>query len=182
MLRHLFGYEKKRIGNTSFRVMSALLRIRDLFAPVETKVRSWGIKQGDTVVDFGCGPGSYIPIVSMLVGSAGRVYAVDVHELAIEEIEKKRLTNVVPVLAASYPTEVPGDVADLVYAMDMFHMVKDTKSFLHELWRITKPSGLLLIESGHQPERLAFQNLNESGLWTVERETGSAFSCRPRRK
>jgi ubiquinone/menaquinone biosynthesis C-methylase UbiE len=141
MLRHLFGYEKERIGNTSFRVMSALLRIRDLFAPVETKVRSWGIKQGDTVVDFGCGPGSYIPIVSLLVGSAGRVYA-----------------------------------------MDMFHMVKDTKSLLHELWRITKPSGLLLIESGHQLERLAFQNLNESGLWAVERETGSAFRCRPRRK
>ena len=47
MRKHLFGYEKEKIGNASLRVMSLMFRVRDLFAPVETKVRGWGIKQAE---------------------------------------------------------------------------------------------------------------------------------------
>ena len=61
----------------------------------------FGIKRGQTVVDYGCGPGSYLRRASELVGPEGRVLAVDIHELAIKavmrRIDKEQLSNVTPV-------------------------------------------------------------------------------------
>jgi ubiquinone/menaquinone biosynthesis C-methylase UbiE len=43
---------------------------------------------GMSVLDFGCGPGRYALPAARMAGSDGRVYAVDVHPLAIRMVEK----------------------------------------------------------------------------------------------
>ena len=81
--------------------------MRDVFAPVSKRVDGFGIENGSVVVDFGCGPGSYIERASRAVGDTGKVYAVDVHELAIKSVNakarKKSLNNVIPLLSTGYP-------------------------------------------------------------------------------
>ena len=81
-----------------------------------------------------------------------------IHQLAIEAAaniaNKYNLKNVHPVLTEK-TVNIPPQTADLIYALDMFHMVKDTNVFLKELCRITKPDGILILEDGHQTRALA---------------------------
>ena len=184
LLRTIFGYETENIPNTSFRVMSFFLSMRDVFAPVSRRVDGFGIENGSVVVDFGCGPGSYIERASRAVGDGGKVYAVDVHPLAIKSIKeragRKNLENVVPVLSTGYPVDIDSHSADVVYALDMFHHVTDAGAFLKELHRLLKPSGTLFIESGHQPLNDAKQKIVKSNCWAIIKEESNLFECRPK--
>jgi 2-polyprenyl-3-methyl-5-hydroxy-6-metoxy-1,4-benzoquinol methylase len=48
-----------------------------------------GIQQGFRVLDYGCGPGGFSLAAAELVGNAGKVYVLDLHPLAIQQVQKK---------------------------------------------------------------------------------------------
>jgi ubiquinone/menaquinone biosynthesis C-methylase UbiE len=183
LLRKVSGYEVDYIPNISFRLMSLVLSMRDILFPVGKRLNRFGIRRGSVVVDFGCGTGSYLERASQIVGDAGKVYAVDVHPLAIMSIKRrvkqKNLSNVVPVLSTDYPVDIESQSADVIYALDMFHHVKITDGFLAELHRLLKPKGFLFIESGHQPLRRAREKLLKSGCWVIVNEEKNLFECAP---
>lgn len=137
-----------------------------------------------TVVDYGCGPGRYTVRFSRLVGPLGKVYAVDIHPLAVaavrREMEKRRLVNIEPLLAAGYSSPVPDHVADVTCALDMFFGVREPAIFLAELRRITKKDGILVIDDGHQPRETTKRKLLEGGHWVIWQETRDHLKCRPR--
>jgi ubiquinone/menaquinone biosynthesis C-methylase UbiE len=172
-----------RMPAASFKIMTWIFRIFDLFRNTEDKIKSFGIRPGSAVVDWGCGPGRYIRRASELVGTAGMVYAVDVHELAIRSvknlIDKFDLQNVIPVQTDGGSVDMDDDTADLVYALDMFHMVNDPNEFLRELNRITKKDGVLIIEDGHQSRARAKQKILMSGDWSIIEEKKQYLKCRP---
>lgn len=182
LLRTFLGYENEYIPNVAFRAYSFFASMRDVLAPVAHRLDGFGIKNGSIVVDFGCGPGSYIEWASRTVGDTGKVYAIDVHPLAIKsvkaKIRKKSLNNVIPVLSTGYPVDIPSQSADVIYALDMFHHVKDSGGFLRELHRLLKPGGTLFIESGHQPLNDARAKIMKSGCWNIVREDRNLFECR----
>lgn len=181
LLRTLSGYEVEYLPNIAFRLMSVVLSMRDALAPVGKRLDRFDIRKGCVVVDFGCGPGSHIERASQLVGDAGKVYAVDVHPLAIMSIKRrakqKNFSNVVPVLSAGYPVNIASQSADVIYALDMFHHVKDTDGFLTELHRVLKPNGTLFIESGHQPLDGARKKILNSDCWVIVKEEQNLFEC-----
>ena len=180
--KKLSGYEVEHIPNVAFRLMSFVFTIRDILFGVDKKLDQFGIKEGMSVVDFGCGPGSYIEPASLLVGETGKVYAVDVHPLAIKSVKerarKKSLENVVPLLSTGYPVAIENHSADLIHALDMFHHIKDSSGFFKELHRILKPDGILFIESGHQPLGDAKQKILNSGCWAILKEERNMFKCK----
>ena len=182
LLRTLLGYENECIPNVAFRTFSLFASIRDVLAPVGHRLDGFGIKKGSIVVDFGCGPGSYIEWASRTVGATGKVYAIDVHPLAIKsvkaKIRKKNLNNVIPVFSTGYPVDILSQSADVIYALDMFHHVKDGGGFLRELHRLLKPGGTLLIERGHQSLNDAREKIMKSGCWNIVREDRNLFECR----
>lgn len=184
LLRTLFGYENEQIPNVAFRIMSFFLSLRDVFTSVSKRVNSFGIKNGSFVIDFGCGPGSYIEAASRAVGEAGKVYAVDVHPLAIKSVKtkarKKNLNNVIPVLSTGYPVDIDSQSADVIFALDMFHHVKDDEAFLRELHRLLKPNGTLFIESGHQAINVAREKILKNECWTIIKEGRNLFECKPK--
>jgi len=73
----------KPMSNFDFKFMSLGYKFRDLFLPRLNILEEVGIKPGFHVLDFGCGPGSYIIPLAKLVGESGKVYAMDIHPLAI---------------------------------------------------------------------------------------------------
>ena len=180
------GYEVEHIPNIPFRLMSFVLAIRDILFPVGKRFDQFGIDKGFIVVDFGCGPGSYVEQASKLVGDGGKVYAVDVHPLAIKAIKKKAkrkdLENVVPVLSTGYPIDIDSHSVDVIYALDMFHHIKDSKSFLKELHRLLKPSGTLFIESGHQRLDNAKLKIEKSDCWVITEVKRNMFKCTPKER
>lgn len=171
------------MSDSTFRMMKFLFVIYYFFRPAGRYLKKFGIKPGFIVVDYGCGTGACIRDASSLAGNNGFVYAVDVHELAISSVEKLKarygLTNVKTVLTDGKKTDIPDETADLIYALDMFHMVKDTGAFLLELNRIIKRDGILILEDGHQPRELSKERLKDSGRWTVAEENRRFMRCVP---
>ena len=183
-LKKMSGYEVEHIPNIPFRLMSFVLAIRDILFPVAKRLDQFGIDKGFTIVDFGCGPGSYVEHASKLVGDGGKVYAVDVHPLAIktikEKAKRKDLENVIPVLSTGYPVDIGNHSVDVIYALDMFHHIQDAAGFLKELHRLLKPNGTLFIESGHQRMDKAKQKILESDYWEISMTTRNMFKCKPK--
>ncbi len=182
LLKTISGYERQYLPNVAFRLMAFVFSVRDVLFPVGKRLDRFGIRKGSVVVDFGCGPGSYLERASRLVGDAGKVYAVDVHPLAIGAVKRKakqkNLANVVPVLVTGYPVNIESQTADVIYALDMFHHVKDTAGFMTELHRLLKSDGTLFIESGHQPRGGARQKILQSACWVLVKEDRNLFECK----
>ena len=172
-----------RMPDFAFRIMSFMFHVGDLFKSPDHRLDAFDIRQGQTVVDWGCGTGRHLRQASVLVGEGGTVYAVDIHQLAVEAAVnvagKFNLRNIHPVLTDGKSVAIPSQSADVVYALDMFHMVSDPNGFLAELCRITKPEGILFLEDGHQPRELAMQKIRSSGCWEIILETTGHLKCRP---
>lgn len=171
-----------RIPNMAFRIMRFTFKLIDTFRNPSRYLDQFGIEPGMTVVDYGCGPGRYIPKASALVGPKGKVIAADVHELALKyvdkEVKKWQLNNVEKVLVTDGRVSLHDQTADLIYALDMFHMVGNPGLFFNELQRIIKPSGLLILEDGHQSRAKSKQKVNKSGLWKIIDENERYMKCK----
>jgi len=115
------------------------------------KILDGYIHRGDTVLDFGCGPGYFTIPMARMAGEKGMVIAVDIQDgmldLAKQAAEKEGLTSRIRFHRSS------GDSLDL--AMDpvvsfalAFHVMHETgnqSAILAELYRILRPGGLLLL-------------------------------------
>jgi len=61
----------KPMSNLMFQGMCFVFMLRDFFRPRETILMETGIKPGDYVLDYGCGPGGYVATASKLLGKQG---------------------------------------------------------------------------------------------------------------
>jgi len=155
--------------------MQGFMKIADHVHPhVRARAESFGIKPGQTVVDYGCGPGRYALEMARLVGTDGKVIAVDLVELALEETQRKLevggFQNFDLKLAQGYESGVEDGVADIVFAIDMFHHISDTDAFLREVFRISKPNGLLILSGGHLRRNTVKTKITMSKIWDVSEE------------
>ena len=166
---------QRKLSNIEFRLMRGFMKIADHVHPhVQVRTESFGIKSGQTVVDYGCGPGRYTIEMARLVGAGGKVIAVDLVNLALEETQRKLeaegFKNYELKLAQGYDSGVGDDVADIVFAIDMFHHISDTNIFLREIYRITKPDGLLILSGGHLTRKTVKAKIAMSEIWDVNEE------------
>lgn len=183
MTKTICGNEMDRMPGWAFRIMSAMFFIQDMFKPAGVKLDPISIKEGNTVVDWGCGTGRYLKRASELAGKNGRVYAVDIHALAINSahrrIRRHELMNVFPVLTDGVSVDIPSGCADVIFAFDMFHMVSNPTVFLKELKRISRENALLYLEDGHQPRELSKEKILKSGAWKIVEEKKIHLVCQP---
>ncbi len=179
----MFGTGREIIPDIAFYGMSLFFKVYYFLNPQDKYLGSFGIRPGDVVIDYGCGPGDYIKYASEAVREQGKVYAVDIHRTAIKlvsgMIKRRQVKNVIPVLADGYSSKIKDNTADLIYALDMFHMVENTGAFLDELHRIIKKDGILILEDGHQKRELAREKVINSGRWIISGETERHMKCKP---
>ena len=184
MKKVMCGNEMDRMPDWAFKIMAFMFNLADVVKSPNQRLDAFGIQKGHTVVDWGCGTGRYLKQASEMAGAKGTVYAVDIHQLAIEAAAKiadrYSLKNVTPVLTDGKAVNILSRTVDLVYALDMFHMVKDTNAFLNELCRITRPDGCLILEDGHQTRALAKEKVINSGCWEIIAETKGYMKCKPK--
>jgi ubiquinone/menaquinone biosynthesis C-methylase UbiE len=173
------------MSDFGFRLMKLTFDVIDFFNPhyIDRRVAEFGILPGMTVVDYGCGLGRYTTRLARLVGEGGKVIAVDVQVLALETVNQRAarlgLKNVRTALAQGYDCGLPGGVADVVCAIDMFFSVSEPSVFLKELHRITRPDGMLVIDDGHQSRATTKEKLLSSGYWQIVEETKDHIKCKP---
>jgi ubiquinone/menaquinone biosynthesis C-methylase UbiE len=179
----LTGKGKEFIPDVAFKVMTAMMKLSDLlFNSSARNIKALDLKPGQTVIDYGCGPARYVKNASDIVGKNGKVIAIDIHPLAIKNVENKirkyQLTNVEVVLASGYDTGLEAGIADVVYALDMFHMIENPTELLNELARLVKTDGRVIIEDGHQSRMETKWKIEKSKYLIIVRETKSFVECK----
>ena len=174
----------EKMSDSAFKMMTLTFKVVDLIFPyIKKRVKKFGIEENMAIVDYGCGPGRYTTRFAELVGEKGKVYALDIHELAIEavkkKIEKHNLSNIEPILIEGYDSTLPDNVADVVCAIDMFWIIKKPTELLTELNRIIKREGRLIVDDGHAPREETKKKILDSGIWNIVEETKDHLKCRP---
>jgi ubiquinone/menaquinone biosynthesis C-methylase UbiE len=163
----------KPMSDFDFKFMSVGYKFRDFFRPRINILEEVGIKPGFHVLDYGCGPGGYIIPLVKLVGESGRVYALDIHPLAVQRVKdialKKRLTNVETILSDGQ-TGLPDKSLDAVLLYDAFHHLSDPDTVLKELSRVLKPAGILSLSDHHMKEDEIVAAVANSGLFKLSRK------------
>ena len=153
-------------GTTLKKRPIVVTRMRETL-PGEMELREWlrenasqvlpavGIRQGQTVLDYGCGPGFFTIPCARIVGKPGKVYAFDVRPEALERVkekaDKEELDNIATILADSskLATGFPDGSMDVILVYDVIHAIDDKLGLLEELRRILKEGGWLSIFPMH---------------------------------
>jgi ubiquinone/menaquinone biosynthesis C-methylase UbiE len=179
----LSGKDREAIPDVAFHAMTLFMKLMDILGKYSSKnFKTLDLQPGQTVIDYGCGPARYVRDASAAVGNSGKVIAVDIHPLAIKKvkakIERYGLTNVETAQVENYQTPIAAGTADVIYALDMFHMVEQPGKLLEELNRLLKQDGIVIIEDGHQPRAETIQKIESAGVLEIFQETKSHVKCR----
>ena len=161
------------MSDSGFKIMAFAFKVRDLLRPRRNIVEEIGLKPGFQVLDFGCGPGSYIPPVAELVGASGKIYALDVNPAAIQMVQnlasKKHLKNVETFLS-DCKTGLPNDSADVVLLYDVFHNLNNPDEVLQELHRVLKATGILSFSDHHLKKDEIISKVTGKELFCLQKE------------
>jgi len=177
-LEYLQGIKGSARSLTEVRYMPATL-------PGEMALRDWlhrfaqevlidiGIVEGQTVLDYGCGEGTFTIPCAKIVGSKGKVYALDSREEALQTVNKsmesEELTNIGTVLQKGglLPLPFADGTVDVVLVYDVMHMTKDKLALLKELHRLLKNKGWLSVFPMHMGNEPMLEVALGSGLFQL---------------
>ena len=169
----------KPMSNFDFGFMSLGYKFRDLFIPRRNVLAEVGIKPGFHVLDYGCGPGGYIIAAAELAGKSGKIYALDIHPLAIQMVQniasRKKLTNV-ETICSDCKTGLPDNSVDVVLLYDAFHSLSGPNVVLEELHRVLKPAGILSFSDHHLKKDEIISKMTNKGLFRLSGEGKITYS------
>jgi len=132
-------------------MMTIVMKIRGIFRNKKEEVLLTEIKKGNVVLDYGCGIGFNTIPAAEIVGEKGKVYALDIHPLAIETVEKKiskkGLVNVDTILS-NLDTGLPDESVDIVLLYNVLPMIENRPALIKELYRVLRRGGIISVKSG----------------------------------
>jgi ubiquinone/menaquinone biosynthesis C-methylase UbiE len=130
-------------------------KIMELESGIINVLHQIGVKNDQTVLDFGCGYGRYAIPLAEIVGEWGRVYALDKDSEALEALVRKQESaglNNITVIKTEGELEIGlrDDSVDVVLLFDVFHSfffphTADRRRLLGEIRRVMKNSAFLSI-------------------------------------
>jgi ubiquinone/menaquinone biosynthesis C-methylase UbiE len=119
--------------------------IRRRLSPPEKLIAKLDVGAGDTVIDFGCGPGFVtIPLARI----ASKAIGVDVSQEMLERTNryaKSKGLSLDLVQSDGTKLELPDTSVDLILLNHVFHEVGDQRAALQEFKRVLKRSGRVAI-------------------------------------
>jgi ubiquinone/menaquinone biosynthesis C-methylase UbiE len=171
------------MSDTAFRLMTLAFKLRDLLQDPRKSLARAQLGRGMSVVDYGCGPGSFTIPAAELVGQEGKAFAVDIHPLAIRAVRQKALRkgleNVEALLVQGCDTGIGESSIDRVLLIDTIHLIDDPNALFREIHRILKPDGRLYMEKGHMAMSEQKEVLMNTGLFQIEEAEGLMVLAAP---
>ncbi|MEM4281373.1 MAG: methyltransferase domain-containing protein [Candidatus Caldarchaeum sp.] len=126
------------------------LRVRSLFQNPYRILSGIGLSRGHVFLDVGCGTGFLSLPAASIVGADGVVYAVDVEEDYLQEVERRAerlgLRNIVTVKTQAENLDgVPEHSVDRAIFMLSLHHVADRNMAFLQVRRKLKEDGLMMV-------------------------------------
>lgn len=107
-------------------------------------LQQFAIQPGQTALDLGCGPGFWTLPLADIVGSSGKVWALDVSQEMLDTLpEQQPPAHVIPVLGELPQIGLETAVVDLIWAAFVYHEVEI--GLTDKMWRVTRPGGQVTI-------------------------------------
>ena len=110
-----------------------------------------GLAPGMQVADFGCGSGDWVLVASRLVGTDGKVAAIDVQDSALSSVRSRsriegalNVSSIRADLETPRASGLPNASLDAVFLSNILFQSSKKERILHEAFRVLKPKGLLL--------------------------------------
>jgi ubiquinone/menaquinone biosynthesis C-methylase UbiE len=170
---------EKGKSSSRFKLMGVAFKIRDFIFSRIKILNEVGLKPGDTVLDYGCGPGSYIVPLWSLVGVSGKIYALDVNPLAIKFVEevalKNRLENVKTILS-NCDTGLPDHHVDVVLLYDTYHALNNSDEVLQEIKRVLKEDGIFSFSDHHMEDKEIKEKILRNNLFTLIKKNRKTYT------
>jgi len=113
-----------------------------------------GMRKDQFILDFGCGHGTYTLPASLVVGEKGRIHAVDKNTEYLDELMRKArergLDNIERVdVIEEEKLPLSNKCVDVVLLYDVLHLVENREMLLAEIYRVSKPKGILTVYPKH---------------------------------
>lgn len=117
--------------------------------PPDEILHKFGISQGDIVADVGCGIGYFTIPASTIVGTDGKIFAMDISDEMLvhtqEKAQQAGAANIETIKISEHDILLPESSVNVGVIFFVLHEAQEPRRFLTELNRIIKPGGKLAI-------------------------------------
>ena len=161
---------------------------------------SLGIKPGDFVADLGAGSGHHTIKLSSLVGSKGKVYAVDIQTQMLDlirarmrkqkeylelpgdpvsgtidvigkQLRMESVDNVIPIHNTEQDPKLPAGKLDMILMVDVYHELSYPYEVTVELVKALKPGGrLVFVEYRLEDRKVPILDVHRMSIKQVTKE------------
>lgn len=131
----------------AFNTMRVVMHIRKAFRDINEEIGFAGIKEGDIILDYGCGLGFNSIPAAEIVGRKGKVIALDINPLAItivnRKARKRQLTNIRTIFPEELQGNLMNELFDIVFLHNTLPLVHNKLASLEEITQRLKQGGKL---------------------------------------
>lgn len=131
------------------------------FVRPESVIAELGLKKGDHVADFGAGHGYFTLPIARVVGSEGKVYALDVQKSVLDVIRSRaRLVHLLNIECIWADLEHPGGsklkdaFVEFVIMANIAFQAETKDTIFKEAYRILRPGGRIALIEWNESSRV----------------------------
>lgn len=122
---------------------------REIYAQRHQIVEAIGLSAGESIADIGAGTGLFTKLFSQKVGSAGKVYAIDISPRMVTHLEQRvtleGMSNVMVVRNDALSTQLVTRKVDKVFVCDTYHHFERPDAMLKSIHRSLNDGGKLAV-------------------------------------
>ncbi|WHE07456.1 methyltransferase domain-containing protein [Thermoanaerobacterium thermosaccharolyticum] len=127
------------------------------------------LKEGENVLDLGCGRGNDILNAAKIIGERGIAVGLDLTEKMIEEAEKNRkklnIKNAEFVVGDVENIPLQDEKFDVVISDCVINHAKDKEKVYKEIYRVLKTGGKFIVSDVVSKDRLPDEIVNDPEAW-----------------